>query len=483
MRSNPPHTARWLEVLDAWFRHATLLAALLLLVSLLTAAFLWKRPRQYRSEALLLVRNERVQATIGPSETGQAVASPVTENVIRTEVELLQSRGLLMAAAHAAGVLKPDGDPVGAERTLDRIVKSIRVSPVLKADMIRVEYTSTDMKEGTAFLRHMLKLHLDRHIALHSRAKVDLFEKESVRLGEELRQKERELARFQQANDVHLMAEQKSLLLHRLAEVQSALRQSEIRFIDSGQRAEELTAVVSKMPARLVTAKRRMPNQYTVERLQTMLVELENRRIELQSKYVDGDRLVLQNAEQLQVTRKALADALRQTAEEETTDLNANRTGLEGELFRARVEAAAAASQKAVLERQHRHYRVEMDRLEALVAEHDHLSRQVREVAERRQLHLRKSEESRIEAALDARRVTNVVVAQEPTSPVRPEAPPYLAAAGLWLIGSLAALGAVALRASVRGVIHSAASLEKTTGVPVLATVPLERSAQIEKGN
>lgn len=482
MRSNPPHTARWLEVLDAWFRHATLLAALLVLVSLLTAAFLWKRPRQYRSEALLLVRNERVQATIGPSETGQAVASPVTENVIRTEVELLQSRGLLMTAAHAAGVLKPDGDPVGAERTLDRIVKSIRVSPVLKADMIRVEYTSPDMKEGTAFLRHMLKLHLDRHIALHSRAKVDLFEKESVRLGEELRHKERELARFQQANDVHLMAEQKSLLLHRLAEVQSALRQSEIRFIDSGQRAEELTAVVSKMPARLVTAKRRMPNQYTVERLQTMLVELENRRIELQSKYVDGDRLVLQNSEQLQVTRKALADALRQTAEEETTDLNANRTGLEGELFRARVEAAASASQKAVLERQLGQYRVEMDRLEALVAEHDHLSRQVREVAERRQLHLRKSEESRIEAALDARRVTNVVVAQEPTSPVRPEAPPYLAAAGLWLIGSLAALGAVALRASVRGVIHSAASLEKTTGVPVLATVPLEKNAQIERG-
>jgi uncharacterized protein involved in exopolysaccharide biosynthesis len=458
-----------------------MLVLLLLGVTALTGLFLFTGARRYRSEALLLVRNERVQATIGPTETGQAVASPVTENEIRTEVELLQSRGLLMAAARSAGLLGAD-DPLKNEMALDRIVKSLRVSPVLKADMIRVEYTARDPREGTTFLRHMLKLHLDRHIALHSRAKVDLFEKESQRLGNELREKERALLQFQRSHDVHVMGEQKTMLLHRLGEVQSLLRQSEVRHADSEQRAGELAAAVNRMPARVVTVKRSMPNQYTVERLQTMLVELENRRIELQAKYLDEDRLVRQASEQIALTRKALADALRQRAEEESSDLNANRTGMEGELYRARVEATATAAQRDVLERQLAQCRRDLDRLEALASEHDELARQVREVGERRQLHLRKSEESRIEAALDARRVTNVVVAQEPTEPVRPEPRPYLAAAGLWALGSAAAFGALWVRASVRGVIHSAANLEKATGVPVLATLPLEKRGPARTG-
>lgn len=480
MKNRPPVFSNpvLVDAVDRIFRRARVLVWVLALVTLASVAYAFLKPKTYRTEASLLVRNERAQAVINPSQNGLSVFGPVTETDIRTEVELLQNRDLLAQAAANSGLADPAKGEAAIERALQQVRRSLRVSPVLKADMIKVEYLAKDPAEGHRFLQFLLRGYLDRHISLRSRSEVTLFRDEAKRLGEELRAKEKELTEFQRKTELHSLPEQKSMWLRRMIESESALRDAELREAESRQRGTALTALVERLPSRVATTKRRVPNQYSVERMRTMLVEFENKRIELLGKYRDDDRVVKQVEQQIAVTKRALEEVAGQGAEEEATDLNPNRQGLEGDLFRNTVEAAAASSRLHVLRRQVDGYRGELSRLETLAADHESLSRQVRELADLYQLHARKSEESRIDAALDDRRVTNVVVAQQPNLPVNPESKPYLAAAGLWTIGCLLTFAGAIAFSSIRETFHTASDLENFTGIPVLGTVP----AQQQKG-
>lgn len=454
------------------FRNGRILGAVVTAITLGALFYLIATPRQYRAEALLLMRNDRAQALISPRDNGQAAGGPVTENDLRTEVELLQSREMLENAARASG-MTGNANPEAAAMAMVRIQKAFRVTPVLKADMIRLEYTSSNRWEGDRFLRELLRIYQDKHIALRSGGRIKLFEEEAARLITELRAKERELAGFQQDSEVYLLNEQKALALRKLVETEAALHEAELKQIDSNQRVRHLESLMTSLPQRVTTQVRRVPNQYSVERLRTMLVELENRRVELLTKFKDGDRLVEQNAIQISTTRKALAEAMSTTSVEEATDLNPNRQGLESELLRARVEASAAEARQKKLGGQRWKLREELARLESKTAEHDDLVRQVAELGTRYQLHSRKSEEARIDTALDERRITNMAVAQEPTIPARPEPRPYFAAAGLWALGMAISLALVLALGRSRKTFYTPSRLEQFTGIPVLGTVPL----------
>lgn len=464
-----------LDAVDKIFRHGRIVLPALALVTVGSGAFAYLKPKVYRAEAALLVQNERAQAVISPSQNGLTVPGSVTENDVRTEVELLQSRDLLVQAAANSGLTGPERGAEEVERTLQMVRRALRVNPVIKADMIRVEYTSQDAQEGHRFLNALLKGYLDRHISLRSRTEVTLFREEANRLGEQLRVKEKELAEFQRTAQLHSLPEQKSMWLRRLIETESALRDAELRQAESQRRSTALAGLVERLPVRVPTLKRRIPNQYSVERLRTMLVEMENKRIDLLGKYRDDDRIVKLVEEQIALTRRALDEVARQDSEEVATDLNHNRQSLEGEMYRNSIDTAAAGSRLEVLRQQVAGYRTELGRLETLSADHEAMVRQVRQLTDLYQLHARKSEESRIDAALDDRRVTNVVIAQQPTVPVHPESKPYLAAAGLWVIGCMLTVAAVVAFGSVHETFHSPSDLESFTGLPVLGTVPTQQ--------
>lgn len=460
------------DLLDLIFRRAGVLVSCFVVVTGIALAYLLVKPRQFRSEALLLLRHDRAQAVISPGQSNPVVG-PITENDLRTESELLQSRDLLEKAVVASGIAT--GPQVDMDNVIRDVRRYLRVTPVLKADMIRVEYISPVRDQGQRLLKELLRVYRDRHIALRGSSGAKLFEDEAKRLGAELKDKERQLAKFQGTADIYVMAEQKALLLRKLMDAEAALREAQVRRADSFQRARDLEAQVGRMPRRLTTQVRKLPNQYSAERLRTMLVELENRRVELLGKFRDDDRLVKQNADQIAVTRKALAEVIGSSAVEEASDLNSNRQSLENEMARSRVDASAAEAREKLLQRHLEGYRAELARLESVTVEFDQLTREVRELTERYQLHSRKAEEARIEAALDERRVTNLAVVQEPTAPTRPEGRPVAAALGIWMLGSLAAFGGVLVFSAARNVFYTAESLENFTGLPVLGTVALRK--------
>src|SRR5258708_16126610 len=132
---------------------------------------------------------------------------------------------------------------------------------------------------------------------------------------------------------------------------------------------------LASMKTRITTQTRMLPNQYSVEHLNTMLSDLQNRRTELLNKFRPEDRMVQQVDQQILDTKAAMDRASKLTATEEATDVNPLRQSLEGELAKAQANTTGLRARAASLARQITEYRSSLRALETSTADDDQLLR------------------------------------------------------------------------------------------------------------
>ncbi len=232
---------------------------------------------------------------------------------------------------------------------------------------------------------------------------------------------------------------------------------------------------MSQTDKRITTQNRVVPNQYSVERLNTLLVELRNRRIQLLAKFQPSDRVVKEVDEQIETTTEALQKALKTTSSEETTDVNPLRQVLESELTKAKIDQKGRIALQKNLSDQVGQYQDQLTRLTGATAIHDDLARDVKQSEETYQLYAKKEEESRISDALDKQKISNVSVAEAPIAPIAPNKNERLTVAVLGLsIGLLFSFGSAVVSELMRDTFYSPRELEAFAGVPILATFPLQ---------
>ena len=134
-----------------------------------------------------------------------------------------------------------------------------------------------------------------------------------------------------------------------MTDLKSKLLETDAFLNEVNERIARLEQQMRTLQPRIMTQSRALPNQYSTERLNTMLVELQNKRTDLLTKFKPTDRLISEIDQQIQTTRTALEKATSQTATEQATDLNPLRQTLDAELARARVDQAGAVSRRASL--------------------------------------------------------------------------------------------------------------------------------------
>src|SRR5258708_36711297 len=94
-------------------------------------------------------------------------------------------------------------------------------------------------------------------------------------------------------------------------------RESGVAIQEGKQRIIALQEMVNALSPRIMTQVRTIPNQLLVERLNTMLVELENKRTDLVAKFHPDNRLVKQVEQQIANTRATLDRVTRVNATEQ----------------------------------------------------------------------------------------------------------------------------------------------------------------------
>lgn len=479
------------DVASVWFRHKFLITVTFLAIALGTAVFTFMMPNEYESRMKILVKNIRSDVPITPERTTGANGAPntdVSEIEINSEIELLTSKDLLNQVVSTCGLVKPGrsltqrlslketphNEAGQIEQASDQLAKDLVITPVKKANIIEITYSSSSPQQAAAVLRTLGDLYLEKRLKLHRPAGTyEFFKAQADQYEQQLRDAEKHFSAFQQSMNVISLSQQKDITVLKMTDAKSKLLETEAFLKEVNERSNRLEQQMRSLQPRIVTQSRALPNQYSAERLNTMLVELQNRRTQLLSKFRSDDRLVREVDKEISTTRAALEKASNQTATEQSTDLNPLRQTLEAELARARVDQAGAQARHSSLASQVRDYEAQLSRLEGITAQYQDLSRRVKEAEDNYQLYEKKQEESRIADELDQNKITNVSLAEVPVQPQLPSKPnrPLNLLLGL-VLGALVSLGSAMAAEFFRESVETPRELELSAGGQVLATIP-----------
>ncbi len=433
-------------------------------------------PKQYETRMKVLVKNERADMIVSPDQNrASGYRGEVSENQINSEIELLTSNNLLWQVADKCGLDHRSGAAersIAMERAVKKLQSTLKVSPVRKANIILVEYADTDPKRAVAVLATLADLYLEEHLRVHGTpGTYEFFKAQTERYQKELQGAETGLSTFRRRVDIVMPAQQKEVTLQKAAESESALRQTEAAISESRQKVEGIRGQLGATEARVVTQTRTMSNQYSVERLHTMLAELQNRRTQLLAKFRVDDRVVQEVDQEIRDTQGALEKATRLTGVDQTTDVNPVHQALEMDLAKVQDELSGLESRRSKLAQQTLAYRQQLMRLADATEPYDDLVRQQKEAEENYLLYAKRTEEARIAESLDQQKIANVAIAESPVEPHLPSKPNVKLNFALGtLLAAFLSLGAAFASECFRTAIDEPGELEDLTGLPVLAT-------------
>ena len=480
------------DVANVLFRHKLLICVTFLAVAVGTAVFTFLMPNEYESRMKILVKNTRSDVPITPERTTGATSSyfenDVSENQINSEIELLTSEDLLKQVVTECGLYRSGpsistrlglkeatrSSAAQVEEATRKLAKDLAITPVKKANLIEIKYTSGSPELAANVLKKLQDLYLDKHLKLHrTPGTYEFFKGQAERHEDQLQSAEKELSGFQQSMNVVSLTQQKDQTVQKLTEAKSKLLETETFLREVNDRIAKGQQQMQTLAPRVVTQSRALPNQYSAERLNTLIVELQNRRTQLLTKFRSDDRLVREVDQQIKDTRKALEKASQETATEQSTGPNPLRQTLESELARSRVDQAGALGRREMLAGQVQQYEVQLSRLEGITAQYDDLNRKVKQSEDNYQLYKKKEEEKVITDELDQNKITNVSIAEAPSQPQLPVKPnrPLNLILGVFL-GVLLSIGSVVVAEFMRDTVLTPRDLELLTGGRVLASLP-----------
>lgn len=401
---------------------------------------------EYEAHMKILVKNQR--ASMGVAGGLDAQAGEVSETEINTEIELLNSADLLrnvvtlsgLAGMPGSGTAPAERRKMAIDKAVAQLERSLKITPAKKADIIEVSYTSPNPREAVKVLHQLASAYLEYHLQVHaSPGTRKFFLTQANHYQDELKDAERRLTDFRLKNDVVLFQEQKTEVLRRAEDANSALLATEAAVREYQSKIAEARAREAAAPSRVTTQKRTVPNQNSIQQLGTMLVELENRRTLLLSKFRPDDRTVQEVSREIADTQSALDQARTQTSSEQATDINPVHQSLELDLDKEEAEYAGLEARQKELMRQAQTYHDQLYKLADSTTEYDDLNRTEKEAEENYLLYARKAEEARIADSLDQQKISNVAIAENPVEPETPSSPnkPRNMALGALLAGFL----------------------------------------------
>jgi len=464
------------DVADTLFRQSRVILTLCTILTLAIAGYFWMSPRMYESEMTILVKNTRADLIVTPDGRSATIAQPeITDGQMATEIQLLSSADVFRKVVDHCDL--GGLTPASHEKATAKLQKKVRIAPLMKSSMIRVRYASPDPRKSAEVLQALADAYFERHLQLHSNAgSLAFFQEQAEAYEQKVKDAEQRLVEFQNTSGVVGAPEQKDLLIRKVVEEQAALREAQANRSETQKRVAGLRSQLSGLAPRITTQTRQIPNQYSVERLNTLLVELQNKRTELLTKFRPNDRMVTQVDRQISDTRKALESAEKLSSKEEATDVNPLRQTLETELARAETSADGLRGRIETLSQQTRQYRAELEKLEGIRPGEQELLREIKVAEENYLLYSKKREEARIGDALDQQKIANVAFSEPPRIPVLPL--PRLGATivASYGIGMVAIFVGALVIGQYRRTVVTPWELESFAGLPVLGTIALRQS-------
>jgi len=493
---SPPASTPLRDWVAVGFRRRRLMVASFLVIFLSVLLLTWLMPAQYEAQIKILVKRERVDPVVSPGSNTQLVPQPdVAETDLNSEVELLNSRDLLekvvvenrldkrfklsllsLALATLAGQVKQSasGQDMQFLRAVWSLEQNLKVEPLKKTKLIKVSYLSRDPQLSVAVLQTLLRLYLEKHLEVHRLpGALAFFQDQTEQYRQRLADAEGRLTEFGDESQITAPALEKEITIRKQSDFEAELQHTQAAFSETKRRIADLERQAASMPPRLTTQVRVSDNPYLLQQMKGKLLDLENERTKLLSKYEPEYRPVQEIEAQVAQTRQALAAAENSPTREETTDRDGTYEWVKGELAKARTELTALAARSVALAKAANTYRDQARRLSDTEIVQQGLIRAAKTAEEDYLLYSHKQEEARISDALDQQRIVNVAVAEQATVPAVPASPNWPLNLSLgWLLGCLFSIGLALTADYLDHSFRTPGEVETFLNVPVLAAFP-----------
>ena len=470
-------------IVAAGFRFHRLWFLVVFCVVAVTALYVTLAPRKYRSEMDILVQNKRGDEQITPSRiNGEITINGVTEEQINSEIQLLVSRGL------ANEVVDPGWNSQSEtamtheqlklhDKAVTEFEKHLSVSMVRKSNVIEVTYVASDPKTATDTLNRLLTAFLKKQQDIAQPPGTSkFFADQAATYKRQLDQAQQQLADYQQQNKIVSLPDSEQALDREINDEQTDLRSTDAEISELTQQLGSQTLHLRSIPARQMTEVRTVPNDYSIERLNTMLAELENKRTSLLTKFTDNDRLVQEVDRQIADTKSALVKAQKMTSQEHDTDVNPVWQSVTGSIIQNETQREALKAKRVALAKQIGSLQGQLSGVEGSTVAFNTLRQKVADLQNNYQLYTQKRDEAQIADSMNANRLLNVAVAQSPTFSVTPYRPKPLIDSVLGTFTALFFAGFLVFFAEIgRNTFASSTEVERVLQFPVLAEVPLVR--------
>ena len=477
--SRPQASVR--TAIEAFFRQWKLFGVASVSVLLLTILVTLLTRKEYLSEMKFLVQNARENVVVTPERTSPTnVVSGVTEAQVNSELEILHSHDVFDHVADPEWATVPASQRTMSavrqhEKLLAAFEKRLGTEIVRKTNIINVTMLGSMPEEAKGKLERLSAAYLSEHRRLQRPAGAsEFFISETERARKAWDDAAQKLVAFKQDHQILSVSDRESTLNSQISDEETelfstatTLRENEVQLAEAASRLKEI-------PPRQLTQERTTPNQLSAEQLDTLIVDLENKRTARLSNYKPTDRSVRELDQEIATAKAAQNDAKTTPTREQTTDVDPVWQQVRTNYVQNQITHHALSERQAGLEARINKLRRELARLQDVTVQFNNLEAQTEELKNNYQLYVEKRDQAQIEDAMDEHKLLNVTIAQEPTlSYVTIHPKPVMNA----LLGSVSALFfgfcVVYFAEAGRKTIATPRELDALSHYPVLATVPL----------
>ncbi len=440
-------------------------------LAVMAAVILWVilTPDIYRSEAEILVRIGRENASAGPTvATGKMInISQERENEINSEADILKSRELAEKVVkvigpelilHGAketlppeatlsatlryyarraavyplcalsGLFSPRKGQTAVKRLREKdsaiasLMKRLVVEVSKKSNIISITYQTNDPGLAREVLDRLVGFYLEKHIEVNrTSGSYAFFKKQQGDLETLLERTDQKLKDLKNTTSIASITDQRRILLERIGAMKRELGDIEASAAASKARVEELTATLSRLPSKVRKDVTTGFANSAADAMRKQVYDLELKEQKLLSTYTESSIPVQEIRRQIEEGKLLLSRAQEQN--QVTTGLNVNYQKLQLALLTQKGNLSSLDAKAATIRAQLRSATQEMDNLNDAQVRFERLNRELRIQRANFSKYSDSLEQARINEALDVQRISNIGIVEPATYSLKPILP------------------------------------------------------------
>jgi uncharacterized protein involved in exopolysaccharide biosynthesis len=440
-------------------RHKTksIAAFAITLSAAVALAFLW--PRTYKSESKLFVHVGRETVTLDPTATtGQLIpVSLSTETEVNSVIEKLVDEigpgAILRPSATTAAtttsserspsvmsrlVSLVDVDPVSdREQAINRLAKRLESAIEKKSDVITISGTAESPELAQKIVAKFVDIYFGEHARMHrTTGSQGFFTEQKALLRKGLDEASEKLRDAKNELGIVSIDSQRQVLQEETISVENRLAQSRSALAASQDKVEALREKLTGLPERLMTDEVQGFPNVAADNMRNELYQLEIKEAELASRFNDQFPALVAVRAQIEAAKKPLnKEEHRRT--QQTTGVNLVHDQLQVSLLSEESNLASLDAECKSLDNQLAQLGDRARNLNQSELKIANLEQEVSLCKANYATYSEKSEQSRIDAALQNEQITNVNVIQPASLVAKPVSPHKAALLALGLIGGL----------------------------------------------